>query len=214
MEENSLALFDVLTSSWYNRGMKRAIALSKSQLLLILGCTLFVILTIWGASYVLNRALTPNPKPVAAEQTPVVVPEIPPIVEKEPPTVAELLRLTNEERAEVGAKALTLHDKLNRSAQLKAEEMERTGVFEHVSPSGKQGWTYIDDVGMTCRDTAENLSGNETPQIGTPFSAEDVLTSWMTSVKGHKESVLSPRWELVGYGVSANYVVQHLCDLS
>lgn len=118
------------------------------------------------------------------------------------PDVYELWQLTNEERAKVGVAPLALDDRLNGSAQAKADELARTNHFEHVAPDGKRGITYIPATEMGCVYVSENLAMNDpTPVDG-----------WMSS-PAHRAALLDGRYDSVGFGIAGVYVVQHFCDL-
>jgi uncharacterized protein YkwD len=130
------------------------------------------------------------------------------------PTVEELLRLTNEERAKVGVKPLLLEPLLNKSAQMKADEMHVNDNFNHVSSSGKRGLTYIVDSGVECQWYAENL--------GSGYNSSGIIASWMNS-PGHRDALLNSRYDQAGFGIvehykgwhggkSLYYVALHFCD--
>jgi hypothetical protein len=58
-------------------------------------------------------------------------------------TPADLLALTNQERAAAGLPALRLDARLNQSASLKAANMFAENYWAHVSPSGIQPWYWF-----------------------------------------------------------------------
>lgn len=118
------------------------------------------------------------------------------------PTSAELLALTNVERSKAGVAPLVADVRLNTSAQAKSDEMARTGVFEHVAPDGKRGITYITDSGIKCQYQSENLARD----------APEPIAGWMTS-QNHREAMLDPRYDLVGFANNGIYWTQHFCDL-
>ncbi len=126
-----------------------------------------------------------------------------------PPNVDDLLRLTNAERAKAGVAPLKLDTRLNQSAQMKADEIARTGVFEHVGTDGRHGYEYIKDTGLSCTSASENLEAGN--------SSEEAISEWMASTLGHREAILNPNYDLVGFGISQGpaykNVVQHFCNL-
>lgn len=127
------------------------------------------------------------------------------------PTVQELLEATNQERAKAGVPALQLDERLNRSAQAKAADMEENHYYAHTNPeTGQQGYDLIDATGIKCKpgSPAENIVQTE---VGTP-TASGALNAFMIS-KSHREALLSPDVDLVGFGISGRSVVQHFCDL-
>lgn len=126
------------------------------------------------------------------------------------PSADELYKLVNAERTKRGIKPLKLDKLLNKSAQLKADELEREGLDDtpHVNDSGKHGYSYTVDVGVKCSYSGENLL---TGSSG--FTSKESVNSWMHSKK-HKAAILASRYDSVGYFVSDNFVVQHFCDKS
>ncbi len=127
----------------------------------------------------------------------------------EPPTVEELLTLVNAERANVGVAPLVLDQRLNASAQLKADDMQTDGYYNHIDPvTGKNGATYIFDTAPgICKIASENLVS----EVST-HSARNAVSSWMASVK-HKEAILDPKYTITGFGISKDYAVEHFCSL-
>lgn len=125
-----------------------------------------------------------------------------------PPDVIELWKLTNTERAKVGAPPLALDERLNRSAQMKADEIHATRVFEHVGKDGKRGITYMQDVGFHCIGGGENLASADT--------SANAIDDWMGSPP-HQTAMLRRETQSVGFGVSKgpgwSYVVAHYCQL-
>lgn len=127
----------------------------------------------------------------------------------EPPTVAELFRLTNEERAKVGVKPLKLDPKLNKSALLKVQDMYEYGYSAHINPTTKKnGLSYIFESYPECPFGSENITGGGT----TLDSSGKIIDQWMQS-PSHKKALLSNRYDFVGFYVSADYTVQHFCDI-
>lgn len=124
------------------------------------------------------------------------------------PTVSELLELTNAERAKAGAAPLALDERLNRSAQMKADEIHTTKVFEHAGATGKHGLEYVPETGLTCTTRIENLAADMT--------SSGAINDWMNSPP-HKAGMLRLDTQLVGFGISEgpgySYVVGHYCQL-
>lgn len=122
-------------------------------------------------------------------------------------TPGNLLRELNEEREAVGAKPLTIDPLLNESAQLKADEIARTGVFEHTGATGKKGLDYIRGLGAdkNCLYISENLAAYTE-------GAEGTIKGWMTS-KPHRDAMLDARYDTTGFGIAGDYRVEHFCDL-
>lgn len=128
------------------------------------------------------------------------------------PTVDELLTLVNAERAKNGVAPLQLDERLNQSAQRKADDMATYKYFNHVSPNdGKHGYEYINDVGITCKTDGENI------HWGTEYYATSVgaMDGWLNSPP-HHAAMISNRYILTGFGISSSgdvtYVAEHFCE--
>ena len=123
-------------------------------------------------------------------------------------TKAELLMIVNEERAKVGVSPLVIDERLNQSAQRKADDMVRYGYFGHVSPNdGRDGYEYANDTGIACIYVGENIRQN-TELHNDSFTA---VRAWMKS-KPHKEALLSPKHTLTGFGINGVVFVEHFCQ--
>lgn len=122
-------------------------------------------------------------------------------------TVENLLREVNEERAKAGVRPLEIDPLLNKSAQLKADEIERSGVFGHVSSEGKHGYEYIRETGIQgCGNIGESLAADTT--------AQGTINDWLGSPP-HKAGMLNPKAKSTGFGISDgpgySYIVEHFC---
>lgn len=126
-------------------------------------------------------------------------------------SVQKLLDATNAERAKVGVKPLILDERLNASAQMKLEDLKRDGWQEnsHVSSTGKQGYEYITDLWKECHPT-ENL--NHVSGFNA-FVTEDMIISSLMTSESHREAILDPRSDYIGFATSGTYTVQHFCDI-
>jgi len=178
---------------------------------------LLVIVILTGISgYSLTRPsgqTVQSVQPVLATES-VVVP-VQEVVPTEKPTIARLLELTNAERAKVGVAPLKLDIRLNRSAQLKADELYREGWDDtpHVSNSGKHGYEYIAENMPSCTYGSENV-------LGDSITLHSGFTNWMKS-KPHREAILDPRYEYIGFGIHerdnsqirGGTVAAHFCDI-
>lgn len=125
-----------------------------------------------------------------------------------PPTVDELLRLVNLERQKAGVAALTLDPLLNQSAQYKAAELQVEGWDDspHVNRSGRHGYDYIGDFGKRCLIQSENLQENLSQA-----SSVGIVAYWKES-PSHYATMIDPRYESTGFGISGQMIVQHFCD--
>ncbi len=106
----------------------------------------------------------------------------------------EMLDLINKERAKVGLWKLSLNEKLNKSAQLHAEYMDRTGDYNHTT----KDWVAFDDritaAGYTGLAIGENIAWNQE-------TVKSVMNSWMNSPM-HKANILNNDFSEIGIGHS------------
>lgn len=134
-----------------------------------------------------------------------------------PPDAQEMLELVNKERAKVGAAPLKLDERLNASAQEKANDMQNRDYYEHESPDGIEGYSLVfKHMPNKCRYASENLAKVSTAD-GRVGNSRFTIDNWMRSTKGHREAILDAKYSLVGFGISKQgydlIVVQHFCEL-
>jgi uncharacterized protein YkwD len=119
-----------------------------------------------------------------------------------------IIKKTNDNRAVVSEKALVVSPLLERSAQMKAEDMAKRSYFAHVSPEGKTPWYWFDAGGYRFTHAGENLAVR--------FSdSEAIVRAWMQS-EGHRTNMLNGDFTEIGIGIAkgtykgkdAVYVVQ------
>lgn len=133
-----------------------------------------------------------------------------------PPDAQEMLELVNEERAKVGAAPLKLDERLNASAQEKADDMQNRDYYGHVSPEGTRGTLFVfKHMPSKCRYAGENLANILVPDS----NSRNPISTWMSSTKGHREAILDKDYDLVGFGIAKDkygnsLIVQHFCDLN
>jgi len=107
--------------------------------------------------------------------------------------VSDLLRYTNERRAKVGLRPLSLNKELNDAAYKKANDMFKVGYWAHVSPLGTKPWDFVLNEGYDYIYAGENLAKN--------FSnSEDVVQAWYDSPT-HRENLLSPNYDDMGFAI-------------
>jgi uncharacterized protein YkwD len=107
---------------------------------------------------------------------------------------AQVIALTNKERARHRLPPLEPSARLIRAAQIHAEQMVRAGRLDHELGGAKYPRTEdrLKAVKYVWRAWAENVAfGQEDP--------EQVLRSWLKS-KHHRENVLSTRVTEIGVG--------------
>ena len=181
---------------WYIWGIVK-----KYRLILILLAALMLVLV--GTSvYAQFNPTEATPQPSVA------VKEV-----KQPlPTANEMLSLVNAEREKKGVAPLKIDERLNQSAQWKADDMKEFNYYGHVKPGETRNngndiaYEYTN---KECVNTSENL------QWGGP-SDYNPFDWWITSEK-HYAAIVNPRYETTGFGYAlvngSNTYVQHFCDL-
>lgn len=108
----------------------------------------------------------------------------------------QVLKLVNIERKKEGLEPLKIDKKLTSVAQVKSDEMEKKGYFNHKSPKYGTPFQMMDKFGIKYMVAAENIAyGQETP--------EKVVKGWMES-PGHRKNILNSRFHEIGIGISKN----------
>ncbi|MDF2379699.1 MAG: CAP domain-containing protein [Candidatus Gracilibacteria bacterium] len=128
----------------------------------------------------------------------------------------EVIELTNQERLKEGLTPLRYNKKLETSAQLHTDDMEKNDYFAHASIDGREPFNRIEDAGYLepfheCKcsksyTVGENIAKGQT----TP---EQVMKDWMNS-PDHKENILNPDYDEIGIGISGNYWGQNFGNIS
>ena len=106
----------------------------------------------------------------------------------------QLLYQVNEERKSRRLGPLRPNRALSSAAQTYADKMMREGFYGHVSPRGDTVLERVQASGYDPELTGENLAS------GQP-TAEQAMDNWMAS-KGHRDNILAPSFQDVGFGVS------------
>ena len=126
-----------------------------------------------------------------------------------PPDAQEILELVNQERARIGVAPLVMDENVQKSAQLKADDMEAKGYRQHIIP-GTQ-YTLSKEmaywVNKSCSKSSENISWR-TDNI--PGTSQDVFNGWMSS-KPHREAIQDPKYTKTGIGTHKDIAVQRFC---
>ncbi|EFE67832.1 transmembrane protein, partial [Streptomyces viridosporus ATCC 14672] len=105
---------------------------------------------------------------------------------------AQVLALTNTERAEAGCGPVTFDDRLARAAQLHSEDMSANDYFSHT---GQNGSSFVDRAKAQGHPSpgAENIARGQ-------GSAASVMEAWMNS-PGHRANILNCSLKTLGVGV-------------
>jgi len=106
----------------------------------------------------------------------------------------EVIRLVNEQRVANGLNELSTYYDLNAVAQTRAQEL--TQSYSHTRPDGSSCFTALTQAGIYYYSSGENIASG----YGTP---EAVVNAWMNS-PGHRANILSPKFNYIGVGVSAD----------
>jgi uncharacterized protein YkwD len=140
------------------------------------------------------------PKPTAPSDPP-RTPTTAPAPPANPPGgntsfTAQVVTLTNAERAKAGCGALTVDAVLTSAAQAHSADMAAHNYFDHNSQDGRSPFDRITAAGYQFSTAAENIAaGQRTPQ--------DVMTSWMNS-PGHKANILNCALHEIGVGYATS----------
>jgi len=108
-------------------------------------------------------------------------------------TPANIIQLTNQQRAAAGLNTLNTDSRLSAAAQAKANNMFQEQYWDHFGPNGETPWMFISQAGYTYVYAGENLAkGFRT--------AEGVHEAWMASPT-HKENIMSVNYKDIGVAV-------------
>jgi Cysteine-rich secretory protein family len=106
---------------------------------------------------------------------------------------AEVIRLTNSQRAANGLSVLSENSKLDGAALAKGNDMLAKGYWAHFAPDGTSPWSFFLNFGYKYKYAGENLA-RDFPD------AASAVNAWMNS-PSHKENILNPNYREIGIGV-------------
>lgn len=131
-------------------------------------------------------------------------------ISKYPTTPEKLLELVNSERAKAHVAPLRLDSRLNYSASLKLADMHKYDYNKHVNHDGKTRGIHfiIQAMPGVCHYIGENIKSDAKYQ-----TAKEIIEDYMNSTAGHREAILDPRYDLVGFHTEHGRNVMHFCDL-
>ena len=104
-----------------------------------------------------------------------------------------VVELTNQKRAEQGLAPLTINAKLNEAAQRKAGDMFAFNYWAHLSPSGRNPWSFFQEVGYRYLYAGENLARDF-------MDSGAVIEAWMNSPT-HRENIVNGNYKEIGLAV-------------
>jgi uncharacterized protein YkwD len=109
-------------------------------------------------------------------------------------TTAEVVDLTNRERAGAGLPALAVDARLTVAAQAHSADMVARDFYSHTDPDGGKPWDRAAAAGATRRTVGENIAcGQRSPA--------DVVEGWMNS-PGHRANILKADFTHIGVGLA------------
>ena len=107
-------------------------------------------------------------------------------------TVAEVVGLTNRERAGAGLPPLATDPLLATAAQAHSADMVDRAFYSHTSPEGSRPWDRAAAAGARRHSIGENIAcGQRSPA--------EVVEGWMNS-PGHRANILKPDFTHIGIG--------------
>ena len=125
----------------------------------------------------------------------------------------EIMELVNKERARIGVAPLVMDENIQKSAQLKANDMEAKGYRQHNIP--ELGNMYTQEMRhliyqqAKCTHSGENLTWGKDGDNESTSQAS--FTAWMNS-EPHRKAIQNPKYTKTGIGVKNGVVVQHFCQ--
>ena len=114
----------------------------------------------------------------------------------------EILRLTNQERADHGLAPLARHQALENAAAEHSQEMRELNYFSHTSPTAGKATTRqrVNQYGINPQMVAENIF--ECSGYDIELTARFAVEAFMQS-PGHRQNVLNPSATHIGVGFVA-----------
>ncbi|WP_239310622.1 CAP domain-containing protein [Frankia sp. Cj3] len=116
-----------------------------------------------------------------------------PLVDYHLSQLKNVLYWLNRAREENGLWRLERHPILDEVAQRHAFDMHHRNFYGHDNPEGLKPWDRTAAAGFGW-SVGENIAHGQS-------SGQKVHESWMSS-DGHRSNILSPRWNVVGLGLS------------
>ena len=111
--------------------------------------------------------------------------------------VVDVVKYTNEFRAEAGVDALKLDETLIKAAMVRAIEMAYSDKFSHERPDGNMCYYIMRDFGQDIYGVGENIASRQR-------NAKEVSYAWKGS-QGHYENMISSSFTRIGVGVIKFY---------
>ncbi len=106
---------------------------------------------------------------------------------------SEVIRLTNEKRAQNGLSPVAENSALSAAAIAKGQDMLSKDYWAHFAPDGTSPWSFFIKFGYKYKYAGENLARDFS-------SASGAVEGWMNSPT-HRENILNPNYKEIGIGV-------------
>ncbi|MFD3536112.1 CAP domain-containing protein [Streptomyces sp. NPDC058664] len=134
----------------------------------------------------------PAPKPAPTTEAPVEKTQAASTANRSGAAEAEVLRLVNVERAQVGCSPVNASAGLAALAGAFSADMAARGFFDHTDPDGATPWERAEKAGVSGLG-GENIARGQA-------DAAAVMDSWMNS-DGHRANILNCDFTTLGVGV-------------
>ncbi|MDV5148626.1 CAP domain-containing protein [Streptomyces sp. SBC-4] len=132
------------------------------------------------------------PRPAPTTEAPVETSAAPSTADRDEAAEAEVLRLVNVERANVGCTPVRADAQLAALAGAFSADMAERGFFDHTDPDGATPWARAEQAGVSSLG-GENIARGQA-------DAAAVMDSWMNS-DGHRANILNCDFTTLGVGV-------------
>lgn len=106
--------------------------------------------------------------------------------------ISEVLRLTNEFRAQNSLPALKSNAELQATAQGHSQDMAVADYFSHTGKDGSAPWDRAKRVGYAANSMGENIAAGQT-------TAQSVVQGWIDS-PGHRANLINRSYTELGVG--------------
>lgn len=105
----------------------------------------------------------------------------------------QVIELTNQRRMEEGLSPLRVNNTLSEVAQRKAGDMFAFNYWAHISPSGRDPWSFFQEMGYRYLYAGENLARDF-------MNSGSVVDAWMNS-PSHRDNIVNPNYQEIGLAV-------------
>lgn len=149
-----------------------------------------------------KRTETPTKQPSheSEETKPTTEPSLAPSITVATEIEAEILRISNLERAKLNLNALVVSTTLANVAREHSADMQVRDYFEHDTPEGCSSSCRVSNAGYKWQMVGENIYMMSGWRVSPTRAAEMVVNGWMTS-PGHRENLLKNGYTESGVGI-------------